>query len=92
MRTASAHPALDPASEEWAARVHRSLAGPLAEAVRKGEIHDDVPIAEIAAWIVRVALQVADGGATPGHGRSRGAARWFLLPSIAPYPYGEGSP
>jgi AcrR family transcriptional regulator len=72
------------ASEAFAEQVRAALVEPVSEAIRRGEVRDDVPREALLSWIVRIALSVTTEPPHKSAARVRETLRRFLLPALAP--------
>jgi len=52
------HRATGESLESWKTSVFSRLAKPVAAAVKRGEVRSDVPVKELVAWVVRIAMSV----------------------------------
>ncbi|EDZ97962.1 transcriptional regulator, TetR family [Burkholderia sp. H160] len=56
----------------------RHMVDPMTRAVSRGELRDDVPVDELIAWVVRVAISLT--GQPPENVRQ--ILNWFLVPAL----------
>ena len=72
------------ASELWREAVTSQLEGRMVEAMRAGEVRDDLPVETLARWVIRCVFSFI---AEPGHiddGGDEGLMRAFVIPSLEP--------
>ncbi|MDY0014571.1 MAG: TetR/AcrR family transcriptional regulator [Rhodocyclaceae bacterium] len=64
----------------WSQVVGARLAEPISAAIKRGEVRDDVPLQDLLAWVLRVAVSVT---AEPTENVEQ-TLSWFLIPALSP--------